>query len=245
MTYPGGKAGAGVFQKIINEIPPHDLYIEPFLGDGAILRNLRPAARRIAIELDDVVAAAFRDEVLDVELHCCCGIEWLKHRFDLYRLQGPPPDSEASAEERFASRCFVYMDPPYLLASRRGGRIYRHELDRAQHVELLDVACRLPCMVAISGYASSLYAEALAGWRLITFETMTRGGPAIEHLWLNYPPPAALHDYRYLGRNKREREKLKRRVVNWTEGLARLPPLERQQIESAIAEQAASGAVDD
>jgi hypothetical protein len=34
MTYPGGKGGAGVYQMIINQIPPHRVYIEPFLGGG-------------------------------------------------------------------------------------------------------------------------------------------------------------------------------------------------------------------
>ena len=51
MTYPGGKAGAGVYQRIINQIPPHDVYVEPFLGDGALLRRKRPAGRNIGIEL--------------------------------------------------------------------------------------------------------------------------------------------------------------------------------------------------
>ena len=32
MTYPGGKSSAGVYQKIINLMPPHEVYIEPFLG---------------------------------------------------------------------------------------------------------------------------------------------------------------------------------------------------------------------
>ena len=30
MTYPGGKGGAGVLQTIINQQPPHEVYIEPF-----------------------------------------------------------------------------------------------------------------------------------------------------------------------------------------------------------------------
>lgn len=30
MRYPGGKGGAGVFQTIINQFPPHRVYIEPF-----------------------------------------------------------------------------------------------------------------------------------------------------------------------------------------------------------------------
>ena len=38
MAYPGAKNGAGVFQTIINQIPPHEVYIEPYLGGGAIMR---------------------------------------------------------------------------------------------------------------------------------------------------------------------------------------------------------------
>ena len=45
MTYPGGKAGAGVWQRIINQMPPHRLYVEPFVGAGAVLRAKRPAER--------------------------------------------------------------------------------------------------------------------------------------------------------------------------------------------------------
>lgn len=35
-TYFGGKAGSGTYQTIINQIPPHRVYIEPFVGGGAI-----------------------------------------------------------------------------------------------------------------------------------------------------------------------------------------------------------------
>ena len=56
MTYQGGKSGYGVYQKIINQIPPHEIYIEPFLGDGGIMRNKRLAVRNIGIDLDiDVI----------------------------------------------------------------------------------------------------------------------------------------------------------------------------------------------
>jgi hypothetical protein len=32
MPYPGGKGGDGVFQTIINRMPPHRVYAEPFLA---------------------------------------------------------------------------------------------------------------------------------------------------------------------------------------------------------------------
>jgi hypothetical protein len=105
----------------------------------------------------------------------------------------------------------------------------------AQHAELLGVVTRLPCPVAISGYWSPLYAAALQEWRCITFDAMTRGGrPARECLWLNYPEPAELHDYRYLGDEKRERERITRKVRTWAAGLQRLPALERQAIVAAL-----------
>jgi site-specific DNA-adenine methylase len=41
-SYPGGKAGAGVAQRLINLMPTHAVYIEPFLGHGAVLLHKRP-----------------------------------------------------------------------------------------------------------------------------------------------------------------------------------------------------------
>ena len=50
--YRGGKAGAGVPQKLINQMPPHTVYIEAFLGHGAILLHKRPAQLNIGLDLD-------------------------------------------------------------------------------------------------------------------------------------------------------------------------------------------------
>lgn len=63
MSYPGGKNGAGVYQTIINRMPPHPVYIEPFLGGGAILRLKQPAALNIGIDLDSAVIARMSEWV--------------------------------------------------------------------------------------------------------------------------------------------------------------------------------------
>ena len=63
---------------------------------------------------------------------------------------------------------------------------------------------------------------------------MTRGGIAIERLWMNYPEPAELHDLRYLGSNFRERERIKRKKARWQAKLAKLDPLARAAIMECL-----------
>jgi DNA adenine methylase len=266
MPYPGGKAGAGIYQRIINQIPPHFTFIEAFAGDLAVLRHKFPAARNIAIEIDSQraqdLAAEFRDPA--VEIHNCDAIEWLKHFFGLYQLLPPhppagptvgpapssnghrrrhllPPNPPAAAAATSSgvgrSPIFAYLDPPYIRHTRRNRRrLYAHEMTEAQHADLLRIINLIPCNIAISGYWSPLYAHALQNWRKITFTATTRGRTlAREYLWMNYPPPAELHDYRYLGNEKRERERIKRKVNIWSAGLLRLPALERQAIIAGIS----------
>jgi hypothetical protein len=134
---------------------------------------------------------------------------------------------------------FVYCDPPYLFETRSSkGRIYANEFgDIGQHEKLLTLLLSLPCPVAISGYWSSLYADMLANWRSIHYQTRTRGGSTVtEYLWMNYREPKELHDYRYLGENFRQRERLKRIRTRWLARLERMDALERYAMLEAIAE---------
>ncbi len=56
MQYPGGKGSS--YQKIINLIPPHAVYIETHLGGGAVMRAKRPAAVNIGLDLNREVLRA-------------------------------------------------------------------------------------------------------------------------------------------------------------------------------------------
>ena len=58
---------------------------------------------------------------------------------------------------------------------------------------------------------------------------------ATEWIWMNYPPPVELHDYRYLGDNFRERERIKKRTKRWVARLKKMPVLERKAFLSAIS----------
>lgn len=93
-----------------------------------------------------------------------------------------------------------YVDPPYMHDTRvRGaqkGRYYRHELDDAQHAELLGVLNTLQGMVVLSGYPSELYKACLEGWTMNTTTARIsagRGGDTrTECLWVNPACMAAL-----------------------------------------------------
>jgi hypothetical protein len=106
-----------------------------------------------------------------------------------------------------------------------------------QHVELLAVLRRLPCLVMLSGYWTELYGVSLKGWNADSFQAMSRAGrPRTEWIWYNFPAPVALHDYRYLGRDFRQRDRIRRKKQRWTDRLRRLPILERQALLAAIEE---------
>lgn len=218
-TYPGGKAQAGVYQRIICELPPHTTYIEPFLGAGAIMRYKRPAQRSIGVELDPAIIDVFDCGTrCDIELVQLDALSFLR-------------DYPWSGGE------LVYCDPPYLMDVRSQKRaIYACEFStREQHVALLLELQSLPAMVAISGYWSDLYAGMLAGWRSITFQAVTRGGSVRqEWLWMNYPEPRALHDYTFLGDGFLERQRIQRKINRWKTRLARMPAMERLAMMAAL-----------
>ncbi|UYW28295.1 DNA adenine methylase [Methylorubrum extorquens] len=84
-----------------------------------------------------------------------------------------------------------YVDPPYVHATRQDGRkVYSHDMDDSEHRELLDCLIGLKGMAVVSGYASPLYDEALAGWRRGTREVTDHARQwRTEVLWIS--PTAA------------------------------------------------------
>jgi DNA adenine methylase len=223
-----------VYQRIISQQPPHEVYIEPFLGFGAIMRRKLPARVNIGIDADvDPISRARAMWDLDTWLDSATAGAGGGIRFEFAVADAV----DWMDKRQWTGRELVYCDPPYLLAARScARRIYRYELNVPGHIALLAVVTRLPCMVQVSGYWSELYATTLAGWRSISFQAQTRGGwPATEWLWMNYPEPVELHDYRYLGRDFRERARLKRLHTRWLARLQRMGVLERGALLSAIS----------
>lgn len=92
-----------------------------------------------------------------------------------------------------------YVDPPYLHETRSTARNsskrnYRHEMDREDHMELLDFLTTLEGMVVLSGYPHPLYDAALRGWRKVERAAMADGArPRVEALWLNPAVQDTMH----------------------------------------------------
>ena len=63
MGYPGGKSGPGVYHRLINLMPPHQVYCEPFLGVGAVMRLKLPAEYNIGVDLDREVIERWRSHI--------------------------------------------------------------------------------------------------------------------------------------------------------------------------------------
>lgn len=254
MSYPGGKSVSGAWQTIINLMPPHTVYIEPFLGAGAVLARKRPAPLSIGVDIDraalDLAIAAVAGSGLKVAGIGTVG-EWARRR-PSESARPDPLASSGGADVRllegdaieflegypWAGGELIYCDPPYVMSARRSQRrLYRHEMNDVEHRRLLRVLRSLSARVIISGYSTALYAGELRAWHARSFRTSTRGGgTAAEWLWFNFPPPVELHDYRFLGSDFRERERIRRKQRRWKNRLAGMDLSERQALLSILAE---------
>ena len=214
MRYDGGKGRC--YQHIINLMPPHRVYIELFLGGGAVMRHKRPAEVSIGVDLDETVIQSWRDQDLcKVQLHCTDALDFL------------------SAYD-FIGDELLYADPPYLPRTRRRSRVYRHDLDEGSHVRLLTALGSLSCRVILSGYPSDLYDEMLRNWARSEFNGTSHIGRRREVLWHNFEPPTLLHDYAFIGDTFRDRERVRRRAKRWQRRLELMPECERLALLTAL-----------
>jgi DNA adenine methylase len=252
IRWHGGKAVQASW--IVRQLPPHNVYVEPYGGGASVLMRKPPSAVEILNELDGGLVNMYR-VVADPDRwkHFALGTMFTKYR-DQRPIEAPDPDdpvaqavrlvawgamhrnaSESSGfrgekprpdgstmaadwyryrksvpifyrrlrdvrieqrpaldviRENASKRTLTYCDPPYMTGTRDNARHrYPHEMTDDDHRELLDCLLSLKGMVAISGYDSPLYAEALGHWTRLT---RTVGDNArkqrTEVLWLN---PAA------------------------------------------------------
>jgi DNA adenine methylase len=102
---------------------------------------------------------------------------------------------------------FFYLDPPYLPDTRREQKVYKFEMSRKDHEELVEwLLTKSKTKVMLSGYDNDLYFELeKAGWKKICFDvscyaagktratgilgegaTLRHGQRRQECIWVNY-----------------------------------------------------------
>lgn len=214
MRYAGGKGR--LWQNIVSLMPPHDVYIETHLGGGAVMRNKRPACTSFGIDIDPrVIRAASVWNVPRLMLHNGDALTFL-------------------TDYAFEGHELVYADPPYVAATKKNRRYYRHEYTDEDHCKLLHVLLKLDCCVMISGYPSTLYEQALRGWQVKELVNVSHAGSRRERIWANFEFSPDLHDYAPIGGSFRERERIRRKTSRWAQKFARLPDLERRAVLAAL-----------
>ena len=219
MNYPGGKGGC--YHHIINLMPPHDKYIETHLGGGNVLERKAPAMSSIGIDVDAAVIKTWKARP--------------GYQDPCYTFINDDAGSIISGMA-FTGHELIYSDPPYILSTRKSGKMYNHEMTDEQHEAWLGVLKRTDCMVILFGYKSDLYMDMLHGWYYKEFQARTRGGMATESVWCNYRPSGRMQDYRYVGENFRERERIKRKRSRWLKRFRQLSPAERYSIYESFAD---------
>ncbi|HGN8994461.1 TPA: DNA adenine methylase [Klebsiella michiganensis] len=228
MSYLGSKAASGVYQRIIAEMPPHDTYIETHLGGGAVMLRKPPARQNWGIDIDQLAVEAFCQEnpkFLDAA------------RGDLFLDVGDAVEFLRCFDYASAGRVLIYSDPPYLHQTRSSSARYRHEYTVGDHYRLLGLLCSMPenVSVIVSGYPSSVYDNALPGWRSKEFQAMTRGGVRTEKIWMNYQEGRA-YSHAFAGKDYNDRYRIKRKAQRWKDKFSALPAAERLAIMQALCE---------
>lgn len=86
-----------------------------------------------------------------------------------------------------------YVDPPFWIGARPGGRAYRHEYAEKDHLDLLSLLKGVRGKVILSGYSNEAYERELAGWnseeRKLSSVPSTRRKSqrgAVEKIWKNF-----------------------------------------------------------
>lgn len=259
MKWPGAKWS--IADKIVEIMPKHKIYLEPFLGSGAVFFSKTPCNTEILNDLDNEVVNLFRcirdnPEALakltfftpysrgeykesynrsgtDLErarqflIRANMARAGMQYYSSSWRHAGPVlgatckqrvtgdwnkiperileaatrlKDAEIENTDAFQlikkynrRDCLIYIDPPYLLSTRRQ-RYYNVEMtEEEEHRELLELIKKHLGPVIISGYESDLYQDILEGWNRKEIVTNAEQGKhRVEVLWFNYELPSQI-----------------------------------------------------
>lgn len=227
-NYPGNKNIPGVYQKIINEIPFHNNYYELFCGGASIAKLLYdPISSVVKYNLNDIdksVCTILKTKISTLDLNNNISIT-SKNYLDIMQS-----DLSLAGVDTF-----VFMDPPYLHETRKNNiNLYKYEMNESDHMQLLLSSLQLKCNLMIIHPVCNLYDEVLKGWRKKILKIRYHNKTSIECLYMNYEKPNILQSDLYLGSNRTDRQRIKRKANRFISKLSTLPEQERNYILNQI-----------
>jgi DNA adenine methylase len=226
--YNGGKSGNGVYQTIINLLPPMQTFASAFVGNGGIERRFNLPKENYFFDINKTVTDAWKNVLKG------------------YNKKNPNKKINMHNEDGLngialftndSKSTLIFCDPPYLFDTRVSQqKLYgQHEWDYDKHVLFLTMIKKVQPNVIITHPPHILYENMLQGWNVIDFTSMTSSGKKMfDRCWYNYPTPTILQDYTYLGKDYRQRELIKNKTTRHMTKLQRLPDAERNAILSAV-----------
>jgi hypothetical protein len=247
-TYPGGKGGNGTYQKIINHIPPMETLIIPFLGNCAILRNIKLPRSVIAFDLDTAVTEKWNRSISMInndvgpkiisKYGYDAGVIHYKNDVVLRVING---DGISFLQKLPVwlnnSSTFIYLDPPYPLMARRSrAKLYNYEMKDKDHKKLLNIITHLNCNIGISTLPNDIYKTFLSNWNEYNYFNLTRRGKQLESFFYNYDLSGVLQDYSFYGDNFRKRARIKNIKKRWLLRLKRMNKFEQNLLMEYLKE---------
>jgi DNA adenine methylase len=220
MRYPGGKGAPGAYHTIINHIPKCDVFVEAMVGGGAVFKHLNTDCRIVINDCDSSCIDAYD------YASCYPGL-------NIYNVDY----ADLIAKYGYAGlgKVVMFFDPPYMLPTRKNGSLlYTHEWQLKDHERFLTAIQDVPFHVMITHPYHALYASALNHFYRVPFTYKIRHGMMNDLLWMNFPPPTELQDYRYIGKDFTDRQRIQRKIKREIDKLSELEPLERNAIIQAI-----------
>lgn len=194
-NYIGNKGIPGVIHKIINLIPAHDYYLEPFAGGASIGKALPRCSVKHFNDLNKNALEQITDS---------SGATIIKTSVPAAQLLQSFGSGTASA--------FIFCDPPYLHETRFSDSIYNFEMTHTDHTDFLSAvqSLKYPCMIIHP--LCELYHQALQSWNYVDIKIRYNSKTSTERIYMNYNKPQLLQTYRFIGTNCWERQAIKRKA---------------------------------
>ncbi|WP_299116888.1 hypothetical protein [uncultured Winogradskyella sp.] len=214
--YIGNKNFSNVFPTLCNMIPKAERYFSLFLGGGGV---------------------EFSKEFINCNWIASDKNLQVQKNSSSMALRFYSDYKELLEKEKITQNDFIFADPPYLFDCRKSkSKLYKDEFNYEDHVEFLNYMISLQCRILITHPSHLLYENKLVEWERKELKYMTRGGWYQDNIYTNYfPDHVELFCYNYLGKDRTDRQRIKRKRKNVLKKINSLSFHEKKAILSELS----------